>query len=59
MNPKRFGYPTDEPCQVCGSRENVQTEPRFGYKFCPVCESRYTAVEIGEMIANKNIQQKG
>lgn len=29
-----FGYPTDEPCAVCGKLKNNQQEPRFGYVVC-------------------------
>lgn len=29
-----FGYPSNEPCVVCGKRDNNQSEPRFGYTVC-------------------------
>ena len=29
-----FGYPSLEPCQVCGKHLNNQSEPRFGYVVC-------------------------
>jgi hypothetical protein len=31
---KEFGYPSTEPCVVCGGYENNQSEPRFGYTVC-------------------------
>lgn len=29
-----FGYPSKEPCRVCGGFRNNQSEPRFGYTVC-------------------------
>ena len=29
-----FGYPSKEPCRVCGAHKNNQSEPRFGYTVC-------------------------
>ena len=29
-----FGYPSEEPCAVCGSFNNNQSEPRFCYTVC-------------------------
>jgi hypothetical protein len=29
-----FGYPSDEPCWVCGKHDNNQSEPRFLYTVC-------------------------
>lgn len=29
-----FGYPSTEPCRVCGKVKNNQTEPRYGYTVC-------------------------
>lgn len=28
------GYPSNEPCAVCGEYYNNQSEPRFGYTVC-------------------------
>lgn len=40
-------YHTPKPCCVCGSREKIGIEPRFGY---PVCEkhSSLSPVQISE-----------
>ena len=29
-----WGYPSKEPCRVCGKYKNNQSEPRFGYTVC-------------------------
>jgi hypothetical protein len=29
-----FGYPSKEPCAVCGIHKNNQMEPRFSYVVC-------------------------
>jgi hypothetical protein len=34
LSSDRFGYPSDEPCRVCGKHNNNQSEPRFGYTVC-------------------------
>lgn len=31
---ERFGYDSQDSCIVCGTRENVKSEPRFGYSVC-------------------------
>jgi len=28
------GYPSDEPCRVCGLHNENEIEPRFGYTVC-------------------------
>lgn len=45
---EKFGYKTNEACDVCGKIGNNQSEPRFGYV---VCEEHYkmTPVEISEL----------
>lgn len=35
----RFGYPSNEPCTVCGLHKNNQQEPRFGYVVCETHQS--------------------
>lgn len=34
MNKNNFGYPSKEPCEVCGIHNNNQSEPRFGFTVC-------------------------
>lgn len=29
-----FGYPSKEPCAVCGKTGDNRSEPRFGYTVC-------------------------
>jgi len=29
-----WGYPSNEPCAVCGKHDNNQSESRFGYTAC-------------------------
>lgn len=33
-NKQTFGYPSKEPCAVCGKYDNNQSEPRFSYTVC-------------------------
>lgn len=36
---KPWGYPSKEPCRICGKHDNNQSEPRFGYTCCEVHKS--------------------
>lgn len=31
---EHFGYPSSEPCVVCGATEDTKSEPRFNYTVC-------------------------
>lgn len=47
MSFEQFGYPTNQPCDVCEKSGNNQLEPRFGYV---VCEEHYqlSPVEVSK-----------
>lgn len=34
MSKDNFGYPSKEPCIVCGQHKSNQSEPRFSYVVC-------------------------
>jgi recombinational DNA repair protein (RecF pathway) len=41
-------YPTEVPCVICGSTDNIGSEPRFGYSVCEE-HSKLSPVEISKM----------
>lgn len=45
----KFGYPTDKKCELCGSTNDNQIEPRFLYVACRDCQN-LTPVEFSHRL---------
>lgn len=52
-NSFNFGYPTKEPCSLCGAKP-AEVEPRFGYVVCEE-HSKLSPIEVDKYLQSQRL----